>query len=296
MLLFDEPGMSAGPKWALVLVILLVVVGATGFLLYRGGHLGLGEATSESAASSTQDGKPKSSAPHPQSHPPRVTHQAVEEIVREIQDEQALRAPLLSYDELFPSEKIEFQNWASSRILQTVRDAVPGSVGFADFIYTAPGEFYIRGLSQNAQSLDKFRKALAAMEHVQIDPGVTKNSGGSPREFSIYGKMNLPVQILDGSERAVKESRLPAVLQAFRSSAAELGIHFKTPELRSNTPLGQYQKRIYVAQAVCNYPQLQRLLGKMHSERSQLGLLKFALQAKGDGTMVATLDLLLYVD
>ncbi len=294
MLLLDEPGMPTGRKVALIFAVLLVLGAAAGFVMYQGGYFG--ENTLSAGSGPVAADQPKKSAPHPQSHPTRVTDQAVEELVREIQDEQALVAPLLSYDELFPSEKIEFQNWASGRVLQKVREAVPGSVGFADFIYTAPGEFYIRGLSYNSQSLDRFRKTLTAMENVEIDPGITKNTGASAREFSIYGKMNLPVQIKDGTDRAVKESRLPAVLQSFRSSAAEIGIRFKAPELRSNTPLGHYQKRIYVTEAVCDYSQLQRLLEKMHLERSQLGLVKFALHAKGDETMVASLDLLLYVD
>ncbi len=295
MLLLDEPGISAGRKLALVLGILVVVAITAGIVLYQGGHFG-SATLSKAAGKAARDGASTQPAPHPQSGPARVTAQAVEEIVREIQDEQALVAPLLSYDELFPSEKIEFQNWASGRVLQTVRDAVPGSVGFADFIYTAPGEFYIRGLSYNSQSLENFRKRLAAQESVKIDPGITKNSGGSAREFSLYGKIDLPVKILDGTDRAVKEARLPALLQAFRSGAAELGIRLKAPELRSNTPLGHYQKRVYVTEAMCNYSQLQSLLEKMHRENSQLGLLKFALHAKGDETMIASLDLLLYVE
>lgn len=303
-LILEEP--KGNRKRAVILgaALVLLVVGVSIFFQYPtllGGLVGGGEETAGIIAPAPEE---IVAAPEPAPQPKRVTAQAVEEIVREIQDEQGRQGAVTSYADLVPSEKIEYQYFAANRILKDIKAVTPPDIGFAHFIFTPPGDFYVHGLAFDEETYKRFQNGLAGLEGATIRPGITAKSAAPARktpgagiEFSFYGTVKYPINaISQPPDRVVKKQALQGELKQLREVAATLGIHLQSPKLKSTSDAGEYRKMIFQASADCSFQQMQDLLAQLQENKSNLGFLKFALKANGDENVVASLDILAYVN
>jgi hypothetical protein len=291
---------AAGRRRPLVLALAGIAVLAAGIsavLMYPsllGGLLGEEEAAVIEA--------PAAPAPDPSSPaatPKRVTANAVEEIVREVQAEQERLGPSTGYNDLVPSEKIEYQYFAATRILRDIKSVTPPDIGFAHFIFSPPGDFYVHGLAYDEETYRRFQEGLSTLEGAAIRPGLVSRGKGRVQtvEFSFYGTVKYPVNAIpQPPDRVVSKQKLQAELKQLGQVASTLGIRLKSPRLKSSSDAGEYRKLVYQASADCSYQQMQDLLGRLQENRSNLGFLKFALKAEGDDRSTASLDILAYVD
>jgi hypothetical protein len=291
---------ASGRRKPLVLALAGIAVLAAGIsavLMYPsllGGLLGEEEAAVIEA--------PAAPAPDPSAHakpPKRVTANAVEEIVREVQAEQERSGPTAGYNDLVPSEKIEYQYFAATRILRDIKSVTPPDIGFAHFIFSPPGDFYVHGLAYDEETYRRFQEGLATLEGAAIRPGLVARGKGRVQtvEFSFYGTVKYPVNAIpEPPDRVVSKQELQAELKQLGQVASTLGIRLKSPRLKSSSDAGEYRKLVYQASADCSYQQMQDLLGRLQESRSNLGFLKFALKAEGDDRSTASLDILAYVD
>jgi hypothetical protein len=289
-------------KQALLLAagLAAIALGATVVLQYPGllGGL-LGDDGEAGIAEAPAVPEPAPEAAEPAAQPKRVTSDAVEEIVREIQAEQGRQGPVASYADLVPSEKIEFQYFAATRILKDIKAVTPPDVGFSNFIFTPPGDFYIHGLAYDEETYQRFRDALSGLEGASIRPGISNQSGsrGTSREFSFYGTVRYPVNAIpQPPDRVLKKQDVQAELKRLKETAAGLGIALRSPKLKSTSDAGDYRRMIFQASADCSYQQMQDLLAQLRESNSNLGFLKFALKASGDESVTASLDILAYVN
>ena len=300
----EEP--AGGRKKALLALAALVVVALAvavlqypsllGGLLSRGETARLDETVPASGVPAA--GAPAETAPEP-AQPKQVTAQAVEEIVRDIRDEQGRAAPAQTYADLVPSEKIEFQYLACTRILKDIKAITPSEIGFADFIFTPPGEFYVRGLARDDRTYQDFQAGLSGLSGAAVRPGLAFPAGakGSGKEFSFYGTVRYPLDAMPvPPDRVLSKAKLQQELRQLKQVADGLGIRLQNPRLASASPAGAYQKLVYRAVADCNYQQMEDLLTQLHEGKSNLGFLKFALHARGDELVTANLDILAYVN
>jgi hypothetical protein len=298
-LVLEEPKGKRKQLVLLVALLALVAAAATVFLQYPtmvSGFLGGAEEETQVAAPAAPE-PPPAAAPVPK--PKRVTADAVEEIVREIQEEQGRQGRPATYADLVPSEKIEYQYFAATRILKDIKAVTPPDIGFADFIFSPPGDFYIHGLAYDEDTYQRFQSGLAGLEGAVIRPGVAAKGGarGTAKEFSFYGTVKYPVNaISQPPDRVLKKDALQAELKNLRAVAATLGIKLHDPKLKSQSDAGEYRKMVFTASADCSYQQMQDLLDQLHENKSNLGFLKFALKANGDENVVASLDILAYVN
>jgi hypothetical protein len=293
--LLEEPKGEGRRKVLLASLLGVLALGAAAFFLYPG-LFGKGEQAAGIEAPAAPDA-PASVGAGPK--PKRVTAQAVEEIVREIRDEQARSAPAPTYADLVPSEKIEYQYFAATRILKDIKAVTPPDVGFAHFIFTPPGDFYVHGLAHDEATYKAFQDGLASLEGAEVRPGVSKaaTAGRTGIEFSFYGTVKYPVTAIpEPPDRVVSKQGLQAELKQLRATAATLGIKLQSPRLKTSLDAGDYKKMVFQASADCSYQQMQDLLSQLHESKSNLGFLKFALQAGGDEKVKASLDILAYVN
>ena len=63
----------------------------------------------------------------------------------------------------------------------------------------------------------------------------------------------------------------------------------------SSTQDGALKKQVYMVGAECSFQQMQDLIGDLHEGKSNLGIIKFSLNAKGDEKVNAELDIVAYV-
>ncbi len=273
-----------------VLVVLIV-------LLMRPGIIGDMFAAKVAVAEKVESPPPKTEVEEPQ--PKKVTAAAVEETVRDIQSAHAEPAPPSTYAELVPSQKIEFQYYASSRILKDIKAITPPDVGFANFIFTPPGDFYVHGLAADQQDLDRFQQGLAGMLGAAIKPGmnVAAGSHGQAKEFSFFGSVKYPISsISTPPDRVVDKAELLKELKQMQTVAGTLGIRLKEPKLLNTAQAGNVKRMVYQTAADCSFQQMQDFLTELHDSKSNLGFIKFALHARGDEKVVADMDILAYVE
>jgi hypothetical protein len=304
MMLMEE-GAGGKKKTLLILAGVLVVAVAVAVLQYPSLLGGMIRGSRQPQVAAVKHAPhPKAAVPQaapelPKAEPKRVTAQAVEEIVHEIQADQAREAPAPTYSELVPSEKIEFQYFACTRILKDIKAVTPPDVGFANFIFTPPGDFYVHGLAYDEESYNKFKAGLDGLEGASVRPGLAAKAGarGTAREFSFYGSVKYP---LNGGQtppdRVVTKARLQAELKQLHSVADGLGIKLRDPKLLASTQAGNSRKMVFQAVADCSYQQLQQFLSRLYENKSNLGFIKFSLHARGDEQVVADLDILAYVN
>lgn len=230
--------------------------------------------------------------------PAKVTANAVEETVRDLHPEASKPPAPATYADLVPSQKIEYQYYASTRLLKDIKSVTPPDVGFANFIFTPPGEFYVHGLAADDQDLKRFQDGLAGLTGAEIKPGMNVPAGarGKSREFSFFGSVRYPVDALPTPpNRVVAKADLQKELKQMRTVAGSLGIRLKEPRLLTTAQAGLVKKMIWEASAECSFQQIQDFLAQLHESKSNLGFAKFALRARGDEKMVAEMDILAYV-
>jgi cell division septation protein DedD len=296
-LVFEAPAKSNRGK-----VIALLAVGAAALiaivaLQFPGLFGGLFAKHEEPVAAA-----PEPPAPKPESEaaaPPKVTANAVEETVRDLNPEASKPAPPAGYAGLVPSQKIEFQYYASARILKDIKSITPPDVGFANFIFTPPGEFYVHGLAADEADLKRFQDGLASLAGAEIKPGMNAPAGarGRAKEFSFFGTVRYPVESLPSPpDRVMTKADLPKQLQQMKTVAGNLGIRLKEPKLLATAQAGNVKKMVWAASADCSFQQMQDFLAELHQSNSNLGFAKFALRARGDEKVVADMDILAYVE
>lgn len=230
--------------------------------------------------------------------PPKVTANAVEETVRDLQPDASRPSAPSTYADLVPSQKIDFQNYSAARILKEIKSITPPDVGFANFIFTPPGEFYVHGLAADEADLKRFQEGLAGLTGAEIKPGMNVPAGarGRSKEFSFFGTVRYPLESLASPpNRVVAKADVPKELMQMRTVAGNLGIRFKEPKLLATAQAGNVKKMVWSASADCSFQQMQDFLSELHQSKSNLGFAKFALRARGDEKVVADLDFLAYV-
>ncbi|HKP97123.1 MAG TPA: hypothetical protein VJ385_15345 [Fibrobacteria bacterium] len=230
--------------------------------------------------------------------PKRVTSQAVEETVRDLQEDKTREQIEPSYSRMVPSEKIEFQYYASSRVLKDVKAVTPPDVGFANFIFTPPGDFYVHGLAADDRELQRFHEGLAGLtgSTVRLGMNVPAGSKGKGKEFSFFASVKYPLNgIRTPPDHVIEKSALQKELKQLKTVANGLGIRLKEPRLLNTSSVGNVNRMIYQTSADCSFQQMQDLLAGLHEGKSNLGFIKFALRARGDEKVVADMDILAYV-
>ncbi|MEO6095713.1 MAG: hypothetical protein ABIW76_08540 [Fibrobacteria bacterium] len=246
-----------------------------------------------------QDPAPPVPAPdEAQVQPKRVTAHAVEETVRDIQEDPAIRQMAPSYADMVASAKIEFQYYASNRILKDIKTITPPDIGFANFIFTPPGDFYIHGLAETDADLQRFKQGLEGLAGASIRPGMNVPAGakGSAKEFSFFGSVKYPLsEIGSPPDHSILKAKLAAQLKQFKALATARGVRLQEPKLLSATQAGALKKRVYQVVAECSFQQMQDLINDLHEGKSDLGLIKFSLNAKGNEKVVAEMDISAYV-
>lgn len=294
-LILDEPA-GRGKKTYLILGgLALIAAGAIAFLQFPSllGGMFTHQATVEAPPIPPV---PAPSDAHMQ--PKRVTSQAVEETVRDLHPDRSELQTNPSYADLVPSAKIEYQYYSSKRLLKDIKAVTPPDVGFANFVFTPPGDFYIHGLAEGESDLQRFQEGLNGLTGAKIRPGMNVPAGrhGKSKEFSFFGSVKYPLsEIGSPPDHSIAKAGLPAELKTLKSLASKLGIRIKEPKLISSTQAGAYKKLIYMVAAECSFQQMQDLIGDLHAGKSNLGPIKLSLNAKGDEKVNAELDIAAYV-
>jgi hypothetical protein len=295
-LILEEPAGRSKKTFLIVGGLALVAVIAIAVLQFPSLFGGM---FAEKEAVAVQEPVPPVPAPTEESvQPKRVTAQAVEETVRDIQEDPAIQQMAPSYAEMVPSAKIEFQYYASNRILKDIKAVTPPDIGFADFIFTPPGDFYIHGLAETDADLQRFKQGLEGLAGASIRPGMNAPAGakGIAREFSFFGSVKYPLsEIGSPPDHSMSKAKLAADLKQMKALAAALGIRLKEPKLLGTTQAGALKKSVYQVGAECSFQQMQDLINDLHDGKSDLGLIKFSLKAKGDEKVVAEMDIAAYV-
>jgi len=292
---FDEPARRSKPKLILFSLLGVAAVVAIVTLQFPGFFGNLFAKREQPVA------VPVPPKPVPETtaeKPAKVTANAVEETVRDLHPEASKPPAPATYADLVPSQKIEYQYYASTRLLKDIKSITPPDVGFANFIFTPPGEFYVHGLASDDQDLKRFQDGLASLTGAEIKPGMNVSAGarGKSREFSFFGSVRYPVDALPTPpNRVVAKADLQKELKQMRTVAGNLGIHLKEPRLLATAQACLVKKMIWQASAECSFQQIQDFLAELHESKSNLGFAKFALRARGDEKMVAEMDILAYV-
>lgn len=292
---FEEPPKPRKAKVLALLALCLAALVAIVALQFPGLFGGLfAKPAPPPVVQAPPNPKPEAAAPAPA----KVTANAVEETVRDLHPEAAKPPAPATYADLVPSQKIEYQYYASTRILKDIKAITPPDVGFANFIFTPPGEFYVHGLAAGDEDLKRFQDGLAGLAGAEVKPGMNVPAGarGRSKEFSFFGSVRYP---LDGlptpPDRVVSKADLPKELKQMRAVAGNLGIRLKEPKLLATAQAGDVKKMVWQASADCSFQQMEDFLAELHASKSNLGFAKFALRARGDEKVVAEMDILAYV-
>lgn len=292
-------GLSSEPSrkglWIGVAAVAVVLGG--GFLLLNPDFLG-GKSGKvlEEAPTVKAEAPAKPTPPPPKPKP--TTAYAVEEIVRDVQSEQAKETAPPAYSALVPSQKIEFQQRMGVRILQDVKAATPPEIGFARFIFTPPGEYYVHGLAASEADLRRFKQGLQTLPGAEIRDGMLNPvPQGSGKEFSLFGKVRYPMTgARPLGNKVVSEADLAQALRQWSAEAKQAGLRMGSVKQVSSVPLGSGARRVYEASGSGSYRAVQNFLARIHESESPIGLIRLTLQADRNGDMRAQFDLLAYLN
>jgi hypothetical protein len=224
--------------------------------------------------------------------------EAVEDIVGELARQAEAAPKPRGYADLVPSERVEYQLQAVLRLLKDIKGITPPDVGFAEFVFTPPGEFYVHGLAYDPQSLERFEQGLRGLQGAEVRPGKMKDVGSAKqkaREFSYYCKVSYPVATLPTQDRVVERNKVDGALRDAVALGQSLGLKLKTPKLTGREDAGAVQRLVFATTADASYDKLADFLEQMRAKQAPLGVLRVSLKARGDEDMVADLDLVAYV-
>ncbi len=235
--------------------------------------------------------------PKPEYKPDVVISQSVEEIVKEIENEQRQKPRVATYKDLNPASKIEFQLAVCKKTLAHVKSITSPDIGFTDLILTTPGDLYIHGMAEGKPAFNSFKDKLTSVPYISAKPGMVKplETKDLGIEFSLYGHIKLSAP-KSKDNRSIKLDELNKNLSSFKEVAKGSGLDFDNLKLKSKSNLGSYKRYIYQASDPnCDYGEFQNFVNKLHLARSNVGILKFSLKATQQGTMAANMDVVLYV-
>lgn len=233
----------------------------------------------------------------PEYKPQVVLSHVVEELVREIEEEQRLAPREPTYQSLTPGAQVEYQLYIARKALQFFKDRTTPRIGFTDLVISTPGDIYLRGRSMTLGDYQTFFEELQKGTELSIregEPVQKYGEKGVKREFSLYGKFRFK-EPPASTNRLVAEAELGDELRAFREKASAVGINFSTPELQSNTNMGPFKQRLYTVHATgLDFGAFYQLINSLYLGQSHVGIAKFALRASGDETIDIELNLLIY--
>ena len=292
---FDEPAKPGKGKVIALSAAGILALAAIVFFQFPGLFGGLFAKPAEPASvQAPPEPRPEAS----ESLPKQVTANAVEETVRDLQPGEAKPGAPAAYADLVPSQKIEYQYYASTRILKEIKAITPPDVGFANFIFTPPGDFYVHGLAADEDDLKRFQDGLAKLAGAEIKPGMNVPAGarGRAKEFSFFGSVKYPMDALPAPpDRVVTKAEVPKELKQMKALAGNLGIRMREPRLLATAQAGGVKKMVWEASADCSFQQMQDFLAGLRESKSNLGVAKLSLHARGDEKVVADMDILAYV-
>lgn len=290
---------------------LIALLGAGAFFAYDrfGGTSGAGEneavaapVTAE-ALPEVQPEVPKLAVETPPEPPVQKaaappSGEAVEDIVGELARQAEAAPKPRGYADLVPSERVEYQLQSVLRLLKDIKGITPPDVGFAEFVFTPPGEFYVHGLAYDPQSLERFEQGLRGLQGAEVRAGKMKDVGSAKqkaREFSYYCKVSYPVATMPTQDRVVERNKVDGALRDAVALGQSLGLKLKTPKLTGREDAGAVQRLVFATTADASYDKLADFLEQMRAKQAPLGVLRVSLKARGDEDMVADLDLVAYV-
>ncbi|MEO7426947.1 MAG: hypothetical protein ABI036_17295 [Fibrobacteria bacterium] len=294
--IFDEPG--ARSKRPLLVVGGLVLVAVIVIAVLQFPSMFGGLFAHEEKEAVVVPAPPIPASDQVPARPKTVTSQAVEETVKDVQDDHVKEQIAANYSGMVPSGKIEYQYYSSKRILKDIKAITPPDVGFANFIFTPPGDFYVHGLAVDEQNLERFRQGLAGLMGSDVKMGMNVPAGthGKSKEFSFFVTVKYPLDDFPNPpNHVISKAGLQHDLKQLKTVAAALGIRLKEPRLFNTSQAGKNSKLIYQTSADCSFQQLQDLISELHEGNSNLGFIKFALHASGDEKVVTEMDILAYI-
>jgi hypothetical protein len=290
-------GKTASRKWV-VSIALVTVAGVGAYMAWN--EFAKPKVVTQHASVEIPEPAP---APEPKveapPEPPMVVNaappggEAVEDIVGELARHAEASPKARTYNDLVPSERVEYQLQTVQRLLKDIKAVTPSDVGFAELVFTPPGEFYVHGLAYSSASLAQFEQGLKGLQGAEIKPGkmATVGSGShQAHEFSYYCKIQYPVSTMPSNHLVVERNKVDLALRD------ALGLNLKTPRLTGREDAGNLQRLVFATTADMSYDKLTDFLEQMRSKQSPLGVLRVSLKARGDEDMVADLDLVAYVD
>ncbi len=293
---------STGSRKILVTVALIALIGVAAYFA-RGLFMPSSEEPVASAAPepATTASAVVETPPEPPPIEPAApaTGDAVEDIVTELTRSAEAAPKPRGYVDLVPSERVDYQLQTVQRILKDVKAITPVDVGFAQFIFTPPGEFYVHGLAYNPESLERFKAGLQALPGAQIREGKNVVVGAGSRkvqEFSFYCQVEYPMPNMGASpDRVVQSNKVDAALRNAVSMAEGMGLKLHMPKLTGTENAGGVKRLVFATETEASYDKLQDFLEQLRTSQAPFGVLRVSLRARGDEDMIADLDLVAYV-
>lgn len=291
-----------GSRKMLTVVALIALIGVAAYFA-REQFLSGAEEPEALAASEPAAPAPEvvETPPEPPAAAPAApaTGDAVEDIVTELTRSAEAAPKPRGYADLVPSERVDYQLQTVQRILKDVKAITPVDVGFAQFIFTPPGEFYVHGLAYNPESLERFKAGLQGLPGAQIRMGKNKVVGAGTRkvqEFSFYCQVEYPVPNMGATpDRVVQSNKVDAALRNAVAMAEGMGLKLRMPKLTGTENAGPVKRLVFATETEASYDKLQDFLEQLRNSQAPLGVLRVSLRARGDEDMIADLDLVAYV-
>ena len=199
------------------------------------------------------------------------------------------------YSKLSPSKLIAFQQSSGAQLLHDLLAAAPEGVGFSRIAFTPPGEFYIHGVATTAADMQHFQKGFNTLPGLELQENKIQSVGADQHEFVFSGRVAYSGMEIDSSKnRVLAANQSDASLQRFLKTAKAQNIDMDPPQLRDSSNVDGVRHRVYHTEARCDYVKLQALLEALRKARSNVGFQQLALEARGEESMTASLDLILY--
>jgi|GEM_PF-3404068 len=294
---------KSGSKRGMVVAAAVAVVALAAFLLWSRQTSNTGDTEVLAANTVPKEAPPALAVTPPEPPPARAaappTGEAVEDIVQELTRKAEAAPKPRGYLDLVPSERIDYQLQAVQRILKEVKSITPSDVGFAEFIFTPPGEFYIHGLAYSETGLQQFRNGLNGLQGAEVRIGKLKDVGSASRkaqEFSFYCKVDYPVAgMAQAADKVVAGGKIDGALQDAVQLAGSLGLKLRKPRLTGSEEAGDLKRLVFATETQASYAKLQDFMAQLRASQAPLGVARVSLRASGDDDMVADLDLVAYV-
>ncbi len=223
--------------------------------------------------------------------------QAVEEVVKEIEIEIKKPKAKKRYRQLDPNEVIHYQLSLAKKTMDYLNQVGFKEIGFNDIVINIPGKFYLHGKAANLSFYKKFKRDLTKAPFVKIKPGMLKSFGrGIGREFSFYGHFKFS-HSGNQEKRVMNNNELKKELKKIQRTARSSKLKLSAFVLKSNTRYKSNVKRTYKLQIrECTFLHFQNFIDKLHRTHSKLGIKKISLRAGANKKMIASLDIIAFLE